>query len=62
MSSHATGRAFSRQMCLREVRGRATEDFDFLLEELVLFAELAKFSVLGPGDTGFLARLDAFFS
>lgn len=62
MSSVASGRAFSRQMRLREVRSRTAQDFDFLFEELVPFAEFAKFSILGPGDTGFLVLFDAFLA
>lgn len=49
-------------MRLREIRSRTTQDLDFLFEELVTFAELAKFSVLGPGDTGFLALFNAFLA
>jgi hypothetical protein len=33
-----------------------------LLEELVAFAKFTEFSVLGPGDTGFLALFNAFLS
>jgi hypothetical protein len=47
---------------LREIRGRPTEHFHFLLEELVTFTKLTKLSILGPGETGFMALFDAFFS
>lgn len=49
-------------MRLREIRGRPTEHFHFLLKEFVPSAKLTKLSILRPGDTGFLALFDAFFS
>ena len=49
-------------MRLREIRGRPTEHFHFLLKELVTFTKLAKFSILGTRDAGFLARFNTFFS
>ena len=49
-------------MRLREIRGRPSEHFHFLLEELVAFAKLTKFRILGTRDAGFLALFDAFFS
>ncbi|MCW2289015.1 hypothetical protein M2253_002112 [Leucobacter luti] len=49
-------------MRLREIRGCTTQHFNFLLEEFVPLAKLTQLSILGPGDTGFLALLDAFFS
>ncbi|MCW2287741.1 hypothetical protein EDF60_1341 [Leucobacter luti] len=49
-------------MRLREIRGRTTQHFHFLLKELVPFTKLTKLSILRPGDTGFLALFDAFFS
>src|SRR5699024_11310475 len=56
------GRAFSREMRLGKIRGRTTKHFHFLFEEFVPLAKLTKLSILGPGDTGFLALFDAFFS
>src|SRR5699024_10153684 len=56
------GRAFSRQARLREIRSRTSEHFHFLFEEFVPSAKLTKISILGPGDTRFLALFDAFFS
>lgn len=49
-------------MRLRKIRGRTTKHFHFLFKELVPFTKLTKLSILRPGDAGFLALFDAFFS
>ena len=47
-------------MRLREIRGRAAQHLDFLLEEFVPATQLSKFFVLRTGDTGLLPGFDAF--
>lgn len=60
MSSLTSGVNLSRLVLLGEIRVRTAKRFDFLLEELVPFAELAKLSVLRTSHAGFLALFEAF--